>query len=57
MIGNRNSETLLYVVGLACCFGMAADLTANGQLTWRWPILAGLFLLGFWFSYNGGFSK
>lgn len=56
MLGSRN-ETLLYVAGLACCFGMAGDITANGHLTWRWPVLAALFMAGFWFSYSGGFKK
>lgn len=54
MTFNRGGEMWLYVIGLACCFGMAADIAASGQLTWRWPLLAALFIVGFWYSYTGG---
>lgn len=54
MTFNRGSEMWLYVAGLACCFGMAADIAASGQLTWRWPLLAALFIIGFWYAYTGG---
>jgi hypothetical protein len=57
MIGNHNNEVLLYVAGLAATFGMAGDITVNGRLTGYWPVLAALFVAGFWFSYNGGFKK
>jgi len=57
MIGNRNPDVWLYVAGLAATFGMAGDITLHGHLTGYWPVLAALFLIGFWFSYTGGFKK
>lgn len=51
---NQDNQFLLYAAGMALCFGMAGDLAANGGLTWRWPVLATLFLGGFWYSYTGG---
>jgi hypothetical protein len=55
-IGNPNNF-IIYAAMMACCFGMAADLAANGQLTWRWLMLASFFLAGFWYSYTGGKLK
>lgn len=51
MIGSHN-DAIIYAAGLAVTIGMAGDILANGQLTWRWPVLASLFLAGFWYSYR-----
>ena len=56
MIGNPNQQ-YIYIFGLACCFGMAAEIALAGRLTWRWPVWSCLFLIGFIYSYHGGKLK
>lgn len=54
MLGDRRHEALMYALALACCFGLAGDILTMGGLTWRWPIWATLFMIGFWHTYTGG---
>lgn len=54
MLGDRRYEALVYALAMACCFGLAGDILTMGELTWRWPLWATLFMVGFWYTYTGG---
>ena len=57
MMTSNDSYTYLIAGLVGLCIGLAVDLASSGRPTWRAPVWAMIFLIGFWYNHNYGGRK
>ncbi len=57
MMTTNDGYTYLIAGLVGFAIGLAVDLASSGRPTWRAPVWAAIFLIGFWYNHNYGGRK